>query len=104
MSALAQLQTESRRSLVLRALDEDDRRRLSEVSIKRVIDHMDGTIYPDQLRPILAWLEEQQLIELERNHVPGGGELWVATLTEAGQQVAHGRPYPGVERAPPKRG
>lgn len=102
-TTLAQRITEGRRSLVLRALDEDGERRLSEVSIKRVLDHMDGIIYPDVLRAVLVWLEEQQLLRLERSPLPGGGEMWVATLTEAGMYVAHGRPHPGVERAPPKR-
>jgi len=56
----------------------------------------------DDVRALLAWLERQQLIVVER--LSGGtaqpGEMWVATATRAGTEVAKGRSFPGVAALP----
>lgn len=54
-----------------------------------------GIVTRDDLRALLAWLERQALVTLERLAVTDG-ELWTATTTRAGRDVARGAAHPGV--------
>lgn len=55
-----------------------------------------GTVTRDDMRGLLAWLERQGLVEIERLADAPGGELWAVTATRAGRDVARGAEHPGV--------
>jgi hypothetical protein len=102
MKTLAQSLSEDRRLTILQALAEDAEYRLTETSLQRVVSHMLGTVYPDHIRAELQYLSEHRLVTLEKPRALGGGDLWVATLTAEGRQVACGRAHPGVSRPEPR--
>ncbi|MDU7522056.1 MAG: hypothetical protein E7K72_11790 [Roseomonas mucosa] len=102
MKTLAQSLSEDRRLTILQALAEDAEYRLPETSLQRVVSHMLGTVYPDHIRAELQYLSEHRLLTVDRMRAPGGGELWVATLTPEGHQVSRGRVHPGVSRPEPR--
>ena len=53
----------------------------------------------DQVRTELAWLEEQSLVNLDREV----GRMWVARLLRRGQEAAEGiAQVPGVKRPGPE--
>ena len=51
-----------------------------------------GVVTRDDMRGLLAWLERQALVEVERLE----GDLWAVTATRAGRDVARGAEFPGV--------
>jgi len=52
------------------------------------------------MRADIGYLAEHGLVRTEVLH-PTGDELWLVFLTDAGDQVAKGRPHPGVARLGP---
>jgi hypothetical protein len=88
---------EDRRQLVLQALDQANEYNLNEQVIKIMLEHMGHRVGADIVRAEITWLEEHQLVRVER--LPRvGGEVWIVTLSELGQSVARGRYYPGVRK------
>lgn len=90
---------EDRRLVILRTLNEADHYRLNESLLERVLATVG--VMPagrDVLRGHLSWLEQNGLVTVEKITVEHGEQLWIATATRAGTEVARGRPYPGVAR------
>lgn len=99
--SLQQLLDEDRRLVILRCLSEAHDYALNESLIEKMLARLRlGVVGRDILRAQLAWLEAHGLVAVERMAV-GGRELWVGTLTKTGQEVAGGRPWPGVARPSP---
>jgi hypothetical protein len=98
--SLAEMMHEDRRGVILRALDEADQKSLSERTLERVLLHLRlGVVGRDLVRGYLTWLESHGLVRVER--LPDdAGELWVATATKHGTEVARGRRHPGVAEPP----
>jgi hypothetical protein len=56
----------------------------------------------DQVRSTLTWLEQNGMLALEKlASGASAGELWVATLSKLGGEVARGRSWPGITRPSP---
>lgn len=97
--SLAKIQSEDRRLIMLRALDESQFH-ANETVLKQVTEQFGHQASRDMLRGDLTFLAENGLIRLEK--LPAqSGEIWVAHLLTAGQEVAQGRAYPGVARREP---
>jgi hypothetical protein len=65
-----------------------------------VLEHFGHGVSRAMVRGDMQWLSDQRLLRIERIATEAG-ELWVATLTEDGADVARGRPHPGVARPAP---
>lgn len=86
---------------VLRLLDEQPGYQANDSVLHAAVGAMGLSCTRDQMRGHLAWLTEQRLITLA--DVTEG--LSVATLTERGGDVAHGRSaVKGVQKPSPKGG
>ena len=93
--SMREIVAEAIRLSVLQGLVEATDHRLSDVLLKRWVMHQVDLIERDVLRGHLQWLADAGLIRLEK--LPGEqGEIWRATLLDAGLQVARGKRYPGV--------
>lgn len=102
--SLAQIQQEDRRLCLLRFLHEDTDYCLNESLLREALKTYGHNLSAETLRAELEWLaaSEQQLVALERLPKPSGGQLWVATLTLRGADVATGaQRVPGVKRPSP---
>jgi hypothetical protein len=107
--SLAGVLAEDRRLVVLRSLAEDAGYSANEMVLQRLLDHVGHRVARDMVRADLAFLAEHGLIRLETLAMPprdprafgATGELWVAHLLPAGEDVAKGRMHPGVARLPP---
>lgn len=98
---LQTLLDEDRRQTILRILRDSPDYALNEDLIIRALKHLRlGVPGFDVMRGHLAWLEQNGLVKLERLEVQGQ-QLWVATATRLGIEVAEGRLYPGVARPAP---
>lgn len=97
--SFAETLAENRRLIILRALD-DAGFAANETVLRTVVESMGHQVGRDQIRADLVWLEQHALVRVERLPVQGG-ELWVAKLLAAGQDVAKGRLHPGVARREP---
>ncbi len=91
---------EDRRQWILSALNEADDYRLNDLSLKTLLDGFGHRVGRDIVRADLTWLGAHGLITTEQLG-RDGASVWIATLTEAGQDVARGRHHPGVARRPP---
>lgn len=96
--SFTQALSEDRRGIVLRVLDEAPGYRLSESSLRTVLDHHGHMVSSDEVRAELEWLKRAGLVFVEAMPLPQGGELRIARLLSAGQEVARGLPHPGVRR------
>jgi hypothetical protein len=98
--SLQTLLDEDRRLVVLRCLSEAHDYSLNESLLGKLLERQRlGLVGRDVMRGHLHWLEEQRLVKVERLDVgEQGKQLWVAKLTTTGQEVAKGRPWPGVGR------
>lgn len=87
------------RLAVLRLLDSMPGYQANDSVMHQAVNAMGLSCTRDQMRGHLTWLEEQRLVTLIE---PASG-LKVATLTERGADVAHGRSVlAGVQRPSPK--
>lgn len=99
MKPYAQVQTEDRRLVLLRALAAASQYRANALLLRRYCDAVGHTVSADAVATDLAWLAEQGMVGTEE---PQG--VLVATLTQRGLDVAEGRakvpgvavPMPGV--------
>lgn len=97
--SLAQIQSEDRRLIMLRALDESGFH-ANETVLKQVTEQFGHQPSRDVIRGDLTFLAENNLVRLEK--LPAqSGEIWIAHLLTAGQEVSKGRVYPGVARREP---
>ncbi len=103
MSDYAELLAQDRRQFILGALNEADDYRLNDLSLKAVLERFGHRVGRDIVRADLTWLTQHRLVRVERlgGDEPGGPSVWLASLTESGQDVAQGRHHPGVARRPP---
>jgi len=99
---LSTILAQDRRLVILRALAEDDDRRVNEFVLKRMLAHVGHSVSRDVLRADIAWLQDQRLVALDRLPDGAGGETQVVRLTEDGEDVAGGRAHPGVARPAPR--
>lgn len=89
------------RLTVLRLLDGMPGYCANDSVLVQAVNAMGLVCTRDQLRGHLGWLEEQRLL----TRLDTGAGLVVATLTERGADVAHGRSIvAGVQRPSPKGG
>ena len=101
--SFGELMEEDRRLVVLRALQEAPDYSLNESLIRKVLETLRlGVVGRDQVRSLLTWLADNGLVRVERVEVGGTPELWVATVTATGAEVARGRIWPGVARPSPR--
>jgi hypothetical protein len=97
---LAERLAEERRSVMLQAMDETTDYRLNERSAHVVLGHFGLHAGADEVRADLMYCETHRLITLAK--IPSGErEVWVATLTPLGQEVARGRAHVGIMRPGP---
>lgn len=90
--------TEDRRLVVLRALAEDQGYSHNESILQSILKMYGHQISRDQVRALISWLEEQDLITVEKV-----GEMMIAKLNGRGADVANGSAtVPGVKRPAPK--
>lgn len=97
--SLVQIQSEDRRLIMLRALDESGYD-ANETVLKLATEQFGHHATRDMVRGDLTFLAENNLIRLEKLAAQSG-EIWIAHLLNAGQEVAQGRVYPGVARREP---
>jgi hypothetical protein len=93
---------EDRRQIILAALDRADNYTLNDLILQSALKRMGHAVGRDIIRADLAWLTQHGLLRAER--IDGGDQvspsMWLATLTEPGQDVAKGRYHPGIARTP----
>lgn len=93
----AEFQTEDRRLVILRALENAAQYRANAYLLRRYCDSVGHAVSADRMEADLAWLAEQGLANRE---VTQG--VTVLTLTQRGLDVAAGRAAcPGVARPQP---
>lgn len=94
MSNYAQVLTEDRRLVILRALAELPSYKSNSSIICTLLERWGHSPSRDQVKTDLRWLEEQGLVKVEEIE-----SVFLATLTERGMDVAKGRVVqPGVKR------
>jgi hypothetical protein len=94
-----ELLAENRRLVILRALNEAAFA-ANETVLKQVTERFGHTPTRELIRADLTFLDEHGLIRLEKIDAQSG-QLWIAHLRTAGQEVAEGRVHPGVARREP---
>ena len=93
---------EDRRLVILQCLGQADGFALNENLLEKMVQRLRlGIIGRDLLRAHLNWLDQHGLVTIEHLPVGNGTDLWAATLTRAGHEVAKGREHPGVARPEP---
>ncbi len=93
----AEFEAQDRRLVVLRALQHAFQYRSNAMLLRRYCAAVGHTVSADRLEQDLAWLREQDLVDL--NNAEG---VTVATLTQRGLDVATGSAEaPGVARPAP---
>ncbi|WP_298438022.1 ArsR family transcriptional regulator [Geobacter sp.] len=86
------------RLVILRALEQDLGYSHNESILHSVLEKFGHKCSRDQVRTELAWLQEQGLVTLETV-----ADIFVATITQRGADVATGRTVvPGVKRPNPR--
>lgn len=92
-----ELETQARRLALLQGLQAAVQYRLNAPMLRSYADAVGHVVSADRVDADLAWLREQDLVELERAQ-----GVAVATLTQRGQDAATGRAsVPGVARPQP---
>ncbi len=87
------------RLAVLQVLEQDAGYSHNEQILQMALDATGHKVSSDRVRTLLAWLEEQDLVEIDRE---GVRDLWVVKLTGRGIDVAQGRALcEGVKRPRP---
>ena len=94
----AQLLNEDERLVLLRALEQDLGYSHNESILHSILERFGHKCSRDKVKTHLVWLQEQGLVTLETV-----GDIYVATITQRGADVATGRAMvPGVKRPAPK--
>jgi hypothetical protein len=93
----AEFQTEDRRLVLLKGLENSAQYRANAYLLRRFADSVGHVVSAERIETDLAWLAEQGLAT-----VTADGGVTVATLTTRGLDVATGRvAAPGVQRPAP---
>lgn len=93
----ADYQTEDRRLVLLKGLENAAQYRANAFLLRRYCDALAHVVSSDRIEQDLAWLHEQGLVLREQV-----GEVTTATLTKRGLDVATGRTkVPGVQAPQP---
>jgi hypothetical protein len=98
--ALHDILREDRRLVVLRCLAEAMEYRLNESVLQTAIGRITHRCSRDELRADIGYLERHGLVLVQKLPLQSG-ELWLATLTPAGHDVARGQPHEGIARPGP---
>ena len=99
MKNLTNVLAEDRRRVILQLLADDDDYSLNDTVLKQALASLGHNTPRDLVHADLTWLETHGLVRVQKL---GDGDVWVAKLTEAGQDVAGGQPHPGVARPAPR--
>jgi predicted transcriptional regulator len=92
---------EDRRLVILRALTEVPGNAMNEAVAQKALAHFGHKVGADIVRADLSFLESHGLVRIEKLDAQRG-ELWLATLTVSGLDVANGyATHPGVARRLP---
>lgn len=91
---------EDRRLVMLRCLSDVAGFHLNEAVLRTAVTGVGHSVGRDLVRADIGYLSDHGLVRKEVLH-GAGGELWLVHLTDAGEQVARGRPHPGVARLGP---
>ncbi len=95
--SFADFQQQDRRLVLLRALENAAQYSANAYLLRRFCDVSGHAVSLDLIQADLAWLQEANLLTLDRRP-----DIWVATLTTRGLDVATGRAvHPGVQRPQP---
>lgn len=87
------------RLAICQILEQDPDYSHNEHVIKRALAFLGHSISSDLVRTRLAWLEEQDLVRIDRE---SAAPVWVVTLTSRGEDAALGRArIEGVARPRP---
>jgi hypothetical protein len=98
---------QDRRRFILEALNEATGYQLNDLTLKSVLAGFGHTAGRTTVRRDLEWLRHSRLVKIEKLGGDDGGAIadspsvWLATLTETGQDVVNGEAFPGVARRPP---
>lgn len=97
----AQVMTEDRRLVILRALDGSPERKANHFVLTTICGQMGHSVAHDVTLGDLAWLDDMGLCTREVVH-SAGGSITIAAITVRGADVAAGRvQVPGVKRPLP---
>ncbi len=95
------LLAEDRRLVILRCLTEVPGYEANESVLRTGLAHFGHRVAGDLVRADLQWLSDHGLLRIE-TLAANAGDLWLATLTVAGNDVARGDAvHPGVKRREP---
>lgn len=98
--SIADILRADRRLMALRCLAEVPEYRLNETVLQTAIGTITHRCSRDELRADLQYMERHGLVTIRKLPLPSG-ELWTATLTPAGHDVANGQPHEGIARPGP---
>lgn len=101
MPSLHEVIEQDRRAAILLTLGEATGYRLNESVLRSALSTMALPVGRDEMRGALDWLKRQGLIRVEVLPTETNGELWIAHLSADGDEVRHGRRFPGVKQAGP---
>lgn len=88
---------EDRRGQVLRILHDQPSFALNDGVLQDALGRLGHKVARDIVRDDLEWLSERGLVQVER------AAVWIASLTQRGEDVAAGRSRaPGVKRPDPR--
>lgn len=97
MTSYSESLREDRRGQVLRVLQDQPSFALNDGVLQDALGRLGHNVARDIVRDDLEWLSERGLVQIERSAV------WIATLTQRGEDVAAGRARsPGVKRPDPR--
>lgn len=109
--SFAERLAQDRRAFILDALNEATGYQLNDLTLKSVLLGIGHRVSRAAVRTDLEWLERRKLVRVEKLPVEDadadrrtgddGPTVWLATLTERGQDVVAGEQFPGVARKPP---
>ena len=90
--------TRDQRLLILRLLSDEPGYSTNESMIDMALEKIGGHfVSRDTVRALISWLDEQGLVTLSVNH-----DVYVATVTQRGKEVAEGTSrHPGVKKPAP---
>lgn len=103
--SLADVLAADRRGIILRVLHDQGDFGLNDGVIQDALDLSGHKVSRDVVRTELSWLEEQGFVHIDKlqTSFDKATGLWVANLTQRGEEIATGRSKnPGVKRPPPK--
>ena len=97
MKTYSDFMIEALRLLILQELQKAPAYTHHELTLKKLLQQHGEAVSSDTLKTQLQWLHEQGLVLVKHN------EVWIATLTARGDDVANGLSHvPNVARPEPR--